>query len=500
MCYMLRTQWAKKVQGRVSALTKALLQQLFLQQRVSEGIRLALDGEIIRVKISFGNLLADEEALTSMWGIKGASGVIPCGVACSVSNKAHHSDASQGIASLAERDDQIPDIACADFDKIGVRNDEDVWGLCDLLATAPKEQLESLQHETGIKYEPEGLLFDVPLRSHVRPASSNTFDIMHVAWSGGVVALEIALFMVAMKQSISAYFAELRSFLVEEGWPVPECFSEQREKNMGDRLKAGASELIEAYPLLRRFVIAIYGADAAEAHVVSLLLLCKILDAIVLWQRHVEPGPAEDLKELVSCYLKAFVLAHGHARVIPKHHELMHIVLQIIRDALMLNCFALERKHLETKASVANSKSKQAIEATALSRTLNAQVRKLKTAGWVSRLLPPTRAFPELAQHLGAAQVQISGKMRWRGIAIANKAVGFLDSSRTILVVVVGCLAVDDRWALLVRHTAVESRQEHWSTWCVEQSIRYMTLENTACFLPGAAHRYLANDRLEVLH
>ena len=93
-----RTQWAAKAPAGLSGLTRTLLRQLFLEQKV------ASDGVLIggvAVRIAFHALLADEEALNAMLYLKGASGTVPCAALCSVANKPCSTDVEAGIAGLA---------------------------------------------------------------------------------------------------------------------------------------------------------------------------------------------------------------------------------------------------------------------------------------------------------------------------------------------------------------------------------------------------------------
>ena len=63
---------------------------------------------------------------------------------------------------------------------------------------------------------------------------------------------------------LGAYWGDVRQHAADEGWLprwVP-AISEARERSSEDTLKAGASELLDVYPLLRAFIIAAYGACA----------------------------------------------------------------------------------------------------------------------------------------------------------------------------------------------------------------------------------------------
>ena len=136
-----------------------------------------------------------------------------------------------------------------------------------------------LQKLCGIKYQADGLLYDTALRPFVSPTSSNRFDAMHILASNGLLNVEIALFLSVSQATIGASFAELRSFLVEEGWsPKTDLFSVVRETSCTGSIKAGASEIVSTYPVMRRFVLEVYGDAAQEPHVRSFLLLCEIVD------------------------------------------------------------------------------------------------------------------------------------------------------------------------------------------------------------------------------
>ena len=490
----------KKVPGGWSALTKDLLRCMFLKDKISTtGVQLSVNGGA-HVRIAFWALLADEEALVAMWGTTGASGTCPCGIMCCVTNKPVHTDIAGGISSLSEIDSKIPDISCGDESKLGLRTDQTVWGICDELKAAPAGQRTELQQLSGIKYHPDALLYDIALRQFVSPTASNRFDVMHVVASNGVLGVEIALLLGEMKKSVGAYFAEVRAFHIEERWlPKTEVFSEVREKSCEGHVKAGASELWSAYPLLRQFVLVAYGEGAPELHVQSFLLLCDIVDIFrdVMHGGGVEA--AANLRSLVLRYLRMFVTAYGIMHLKWKHHALVHLYKQILKDGLLLSCWVVERKNIAGKESMANNRSKKQIESTALSRMLNGQVRKLETPGWASRLEKPCSSLPELAATVNAMQVEVSAAMNWCGISIKCGDMLFLDQGRARLVVVVGCLAIDSGWGLLVRAGAPLSRGRHASKWTIAADVSYHIL-GADRILKVAFHRYVTPRCLEVLH
>ena len=493
----------KKALGGWSGLTRVLLHEIFVKSKVSTiGIRLRLSTEIV-VKVSFWALLGDEEALAAMWHIKGASGLSPCGIMCSVTNKPCHTDVASGIASLSDRDPSIPNLACSDPSRLGLRTSQEVWDSFDALEGLGKEDREWWQHISGLKFQTSSILYDKPLREHVKPTESNRSDPMHVLLSNGLMGSEILLCLQVMRATIGAFFGELRAWHEEEGWlpkSVP-VFSEARERNATNQIKANASEFLVAYPLLRWWLVTLYGDDAEELHVKSMLLLCDIVDIFRLFMHGADKTAAASLPTLVSQYLDAFVAAYTYMLLKFKHHQLMHLYGQIVLDELMLSCWVLERKHISTKQSVTHVKGKNVqIVRTALSRCLNHTVRKLEHPGWISSLVQPARDFPELAAHLHATKVEIARGMRWRGCSLKHGDVMFLDVDRSFLVAVVGCLSIDGTWALLLRQGKLQRKTKYFSQWEVDEAVVYHLLRPCDVVLPAAFHRYLGPQCLEVLH
>ena len=205
------------------------------------------------------------------------------------------------------------------------------------------------------------------------------------------------------------------------------------------------------------------------------------------------------MSDLVSRYLAAFEIAHDEAAIRFKHHQLVHLHSQIVRDGCLLNRFVPERKNIVAKQSAANNKALEGIERTVLSRSLNDQLRKLATPGWESRLTMAVRPFPELALALQASTVNISHAMRWSGVAISHRDVIFLDAKLSLLVVVVGCLQIDDAcMGLLVRETALLSEAKYWSKWTVKPDVCYHILDDSNLVYHVDFHRY-AGEVLEIL-
>jgi len=354
VAYAYQTE-VKEVRGGISALSRSLLCSLYLGPGglSTAGVNLpSAFGAMQAIPIEFGALLADEEALTRTWNIMGASGMIPCGIKCSCTNKPIHTDIEAGIASLADRDPDIVDIGCADKAKMGLRSDEDVWAICDMLTDARHQPgFKEKQTYCGIKYCPDSLMFCKELRRFIKPSTSNRFDPMHVIWSNGTLNLEIMLFMEALLKKRKLSFSDLTTYASQCGWTtlqevpprlqrdVCRCFHKDRVAASHELLKASASELLVAGPLLRDFILQkVPAGPDIERERDSILVLCEACDLLkqVMFDATLPANKtrqiANELNVAASVHLQAFMLAYGKGKVRVKHHEEQHLGDQILAD------------------------------------------------------------------------------------------------------------------------------------------------------------------------
>ena len=191
LAHLLRTKWAKSVRGGVSRLTRDVLRSIFLgdESLARVGVELPLGlvatSPPTRLFVEFQALVGDEESLSQMWHIKSSSGICPCAIECGVVNKQNQLDRSLGVLALSSFEG-ICDISCQDLRLCTPRADEDVWAICDELARSTAAELKEKEHKYGIKWDGDTLLYDIALRSFIKPSSANTFDPMHVLFSNGL--------------------------------------------------------------------------------------------------------------------------------------------------------------------------------------------------------------------------------------------------------------------------------------------------------------------------
>jgi len=487
---------------------------------LANGIALPIgkDGASVVVRIRLASILGDEEALNGMWFTKGASGIIPCATLCSVTNKQRPQDVSDQIRSLNDLDDSIVDISCPDLHRCTPRSDEDVWKLCDILARCPQGELDEREHSTGLKFHPDTLLYCIPLRQFVLPSTHTTGDPMHILFSNGLLCGEIMLAMHYMKDTIGAYFANVRTFYESEGWTPGKkhkntpmtSFSQAREKSSDQTLKCGSSEIMSDYPLLRAFILRVYGGAPREEPIQSLLclfLVCDEIRTLLLGMTGAQAKRrATRLRDLVRQYLVAFKKAWGPSKFRFKHHQLLHVADWIIRLGIMLSCFVLERKHISAKRAIQSQNKHDKMCRFGLNGMLLSQLALLENPGWLNCLEQPV-PYPEIATSLGARSASISRSMRFNCARAACNDVLFLDYARSYLVMVVGCVSFVtsiiypvEEFGLIVRIGKRLSANDHnGSVWQVDDEPSFYRLSDEP-FVHAAFYKRVSADRIEVLH
>ena len=175
----------------------------------------------------------------------------------------------------------LVNMACTDRLRHDPQNDEDVWRAYDTLVAlkatprTSREQLVLAERACGVNLNPDGVLADLDLRTCFRP-SSYVRNPMHTLLAGGVVNVEVFASLRALSGCVPGFsYATMRAFL-EAGWQhprsrtrpnLPAAFSAVREDaSKKDKIfKAGASETLALYPVLRYFLEVAVPADCIRA-------------------------------------------------------------------------------------------------------------------------------------------------------------------------------------------------------------------------------------------
>jgi hypothetical protein len=379
---VLRSSVEHDIVGRLSSACRALMGDVM--QSGSNGVFLPL-AEPAVVFFRFSNLLADEEGLKLFWNAKGASGSKPCMLCRNLLAKG---------SDLAGFSPDLIEVDCTNPDKFIANTDADVWRSFDRLDAAnaamrvgEKGAFEVLQRAVGFTYNPHGILADMSLRGHLKPATTFTYDWMHVFLSNGIGNFELQLLLKEAKTQHRVTFKQL-DLLANANWKYPafmsagktmnKFFSAVRQKSseQAETFKAMASEMLMVYPLVRQLAYTILeNLGGMDLHLNSFYALGYALDLLHAAKR----GPINivQLQAAISLHGDSHQRAYGTASIKPKHHYAHHIPKQIARDNLLLDTFVLERKHQPIKRCADHCKNTVAYERSVLSRVIVDQTRKL---------------------------------------------------------------------------------------------------------------------------
>ena len=362
------------------------------------------EGDELQVTLRFHALLGDEEALTQAWGLKGASGTVPCGLMCGrLTNKRRPTDIQRGLRHLCEISPHLAHFAS--ITGHGRRTNSDVWQICDELEGCKGTERNAKEENSGIKYIPQGLLFFKALRPFVLPVDTNRFDGMHVLFSNGVGSSE----MILCDRHFSAHIGKKLFPILREvsAWfsPKVSMFSEAREAGSSDLLRCTAAEVVEGYKLYRYALVQVFGPEPTEGYVLSALALFSVMDLIIWLTRSVVPAGWElgdtvrVLRRRIETYLERAFETHGLDDLRLKHHEMTHLAEQILKDGRFLNAFVNERKNRRVKEAASQQLRASSVARTCLSRCLCVQERLLNEYKKGDHLEGATRQVPELGCH-----------------------------------------------------------------------------------------------------
>jgi hypothetical protein len=389
---VLRSAVVKGVRGGLSRCKRDLLRTAFgLKHKIPSGDGLQ-DGFVLSlpsgprlVTVHISNNLADEAALSTALGFKGASGLLPC-LGCK--NIVMRGSKRQRAST------RVHEVSCADPKLFDERTDADCIAAVRLVKkirrTMSPDDFEESQKQLGITHNPLGVLADKRIRHLYSPMGTLTYDPMHTYLQSGVCNTEVFLLLRSMKPhgiSWSTISEFCRSnitwpqFQRDKGSRLHECFSETRRKNSITTFKAGASEMLGLMPLIDHFLTLLPEnfQDALKPEIASFHQLHKCVGYYLLAKKGNTACDelARNWAESETAHMKAFNETYGADKAKPKHHFRMHFPAQHARDKMMLDCFPLERSYHTSKMMAQRFRNTKQFERSVLTYTLIQQVREL---------------------------------------------------------------------------------------------------------------------------
>ena len=149
----------------------------------------------------------------------------------------------------------------------------------------------------------------------------------------------------------------------------------------------------------------------------SFRAVCKVLALVQKLKKRPTRLAAQcsELQHAQEVHLQRFITAYGEGAVIPKHHLYKHIPAQIQRDQMLLDTFVHERKHRCIRRVGESITTRDAWEASVLSRVAQAHLQMLERDGELETACSP---MPQLAACLEAESVELVTSMSVANITL----------------------------------------------------------------------------------
>ena len=423
---VMRTTVAKTIASGISACMRRLYDRWLIDDDLSgSGVLIDLglpDSRYVNLYFVAGVFVADADAHRAVFNAKGSAGKLPCFMCKNVVSDPEAASISNYLVSLS-----CTDVRC--FDRCTNR---DLWDKADMLVREKGRlgvgAFKQLTVAIGINYEPEGILFDIPLRRFLKPCDIVCYDSMHCVLSNGLAQNEVALLLCELDRH-HVTWSHLRLF-ADSNWqvdrtsalnsnPIKECFSTARERALKDsgHFKATASEMLLLMPILLFFLDTIVAVKSiCEDQVASFRALYQF-QACIRLAKDGQCRPAE-VERTCSTHAVAFKKAYGEDFFKPKNHFATHLGPQTARHGVIYDTFVGERKHQQLKRAAQDITRHSRFERTTLLRALSRQLAIVSKPDYlVDRLLCP-KSSPDLAAALGFDTAALSVRMVWRGTTL----------------------------------------------------------------------------------
>ena len=309
-----------------------------------------------------GRLIADGKAIAMTLSTKTHSGIMPCHWCANVLKKGALSDPDNGLDNpgndLVELTEPTLNGCILHTNESICRNADELRRFHRLLRRQrmTKDNFKLAEQANGLKYNPQGLLWDLQLRNICRPIDFPAEDWSHVYLCKGIGGDEIwCLLSTIRKVQGPTLYATLRTEVRAWRWPrfrssqcknTYQIFAESRAKSNqeANTWKSSSGELLSVLPILLNWVSIHFGRRLPN-EVESLRRLCAIIEYI-LAMKYGRAADTNHLRHLIEAHFRHHVLVYGDGLIGPKWHMALHLPRQIAAmKGLVLDTFCNERDH-----------------------------------------------------------------------------------------------------------------------------------------------------------
>ena len=283
---------------------------------------------------------------------------------------------------------------------------------------------------------------------------------MHSCYQSGTGSVEMFLMYKQCLRSHSDIFKKWRSFCQEWSWQtdlqrvILRQLTVGREKTWVHAYKGSASELLTLFPLVVLWCL----RSAPGPEELSFFAMWEVISA--LQRAKLEPENFEQVASTLQSALAKHMAAHtrvyGDEHLLPKHHFMLHIPGQILRDKCMLDCFVTERKGKPLKALLdAAGSGHVGLEQSLLRRALFEQIDDRPSA-WQTHLEPPVQS---------SNGDLLSLKLHWASTTQEQVVAGQMRRKDGHLCLVQACVQKDENFFVLVLAGAWRKRVGYVDVW-----------------------------------
>ena len=348
-----RTKAVKCLSGEMSEFTTIILDIFFPERGTSfdRGCTIVHDDGSFVFVAKFEGFLADEKALKDIFDIKGQAGNVPCFSCLNIRNRWCTLETKR---TFTEQHHWEPDLSkrkpTTHKHIVGV-----VSRLSDAAAAATKGHLNTLQTNSGINYNPTGLLFNHRLMNVVLGDITEKYirDPMHTLVSKGVFGTHLACLIQAMAKSnvsldiVQAFTARMvlpRS----KGYRASDLYF-QEEMLATDHVRHFASDVLGMMNIMFAFLKdKIAPRGILIEHIECFEAAYRILNSVR--RGTVNDEIASSFTSTVVQYATLFLKLYGTSNAKIKFHHMFDLIWDMLRLGQFATCFPTERKNKDALA------------------------------------------------------------------------------------------------------------------------------------------------------
>ena len=341
---ILREAIIDEIPGKMAYLARVILRIFFPAhgESMADGVLIQSPAGPLLITAKFTGWLADLVGHKELTEWKGHSG----NACCMDCDHLHKSAIGNSIPNKVGLD-------CWDRNKWGRRSDADFFKVIDNMITNQrtmrKTQFKRHEVDTGINYLPEGILFDLSMRSIYKPISHCLRDWQHTMVQDGVANTCIGHTLGTLAE-YGYSVAQVREFMMlctlpskYGGKPTASWLADNRIK--GNSLTSFSSLVLNIIPCIMLFLEK-FCHDPELKDLVRCFKLLHVICGVLASG----PSNAAKYRDRIARMMNelhelSVVLEHS---LKPKLHHMHHILDNIIKGKI-LSCFVCERKHRSVK-------------------------------------------------------------------------------------------------------------------------------------------------------